>query len=72
MAGTGDMASEASAQLVQDAQTIVRDLYYKRLSGTLRPIDDATRRILETCLQRGLRCGDASPEERAFAARLGI
>ncbi|MGZ3586708.1 MAG: hypothetical protein ACXWQ6_05265 [Candidatus Limnocylindrales bacterium] len=66
------MANDASRQLVEDAQMIVRDLHFKRLAETLQPIDEAIRRTLETCLRRGIQCGDASPEEREFAARLGI
>lgn len=65
-------ASEARPQLVQDAEMIVRDLYFKRLAGSLMPFDDVVRRVLETCLRRGLQCGDASAEERELAARLGI
>lgn len=63
---------EASLQFVQDAQAIVRDLYYKRLTNTLLPMDDVIRRTLDLCLRRGILCGDASPEERELAARLGI
>jgi hypothetical protein len=66
------MPNDASLQLVEDAQMIVRDLHFKRLAETLQPIDEAIRRTLETCLRRGIRWGDASPEEREFAARLGI
>jgi len=68
----GTAANDGSAQLVEDAQLIVRDLHYKHLTETLRPMDKAIRRTLETCLRRGLLCGDASPEERAFTASLGI
>lgn len=63
---------EASLQFVQDAQAIVRDLYFKRLTNALQPMDDAVRRTLDLCFRRGILCGDASPEEREFAARLGI
>ena len=59
-------------QLVQDIQAIVRDLYFKHLSDTLTPFDEAVRRVMETCVQRGLRNGEASPEERELAAELGI
>jgi hypothetical protein len=65
-------ASDALPELVKDAEMIVRDLYFKRLTDTLRPFDDAVRRVLETCLRRGLESGGASPEERDLAARLGI
>lgn len=33
-------ASEARPQLVQDAEVIVRDLYFKRLAGSLMPFDE--------------------------------
>lgn len=66
------MANDVSRQLVEDAHLIVRDLYLKRLEGTLQPMDDAVRRILDACLRRGLLCGEASPEERALSASLGI
>ncbi len=51
---------------------IVRDLHYKHLAGTLQPIDEAIRRVLQACLRRGLESGDASPEERDLAAELGV
>jgi hypothetical protein len=63
---------DARPQLVQDAEMIVRDLYYKHLTETLTPFDGAVRRVLETCLRRGLESGAASPEERELAERLGI
>ena len=66
------MANDASLQLVECAEMIVRDLHFKRHAETLQPIDDAIRHTLETCLRRGIQGGDASPEEREFAARLGI
>jgi hypothetical protein len=57
---------------VEDVRTIVRDLHYKHLAGTLQPIDEAVRRVLRACLRRGLDSGDASPEERDLAAELGV
>lgn len=63
---------DASLQFVQDAQAIVRDLYFKRLTNGLKPMDDTIRRTLDLCLRRGILCGDASPEERELAASLGI
>ena len=65
-------ASGDAPQLVQDAAAIVRDLYFKRLAGSLTPFDETVRRVLEACLRRGLKSGDASPEERDLAGRLGI
>jgi hypothetical protein len=65
-------AGDARPQLVQDAEMIVRDLYYKHLTETIKPFDEAVRRVLETCLRRGLESGSASSEERDLAARLGI
>jgi hypothetical protein len=63
---------DASLQFVLDAQTIVRNLYFKRLTDSLTPMDEVIRRTLDLCLRRGILCGDASPEEREFAASLGI
>lgn len=65
-------ADDAPPELVQDIQTIVRDLYYKRLAGTLTPYDEVVRRVLDACVRRGLSSGDASPAERDLAAELGI
>jgi hypothetical protein len=57
---------------IQDVQAIVRDLHFKRLAGTLQPIDESVRRILTGFLRRGIESGEASPEERAFAEELGV
>jgi hypothetical protein len=71
--GMGTAADDASApRLVDDIHVIVRDLHYKNLAGMLMPIDESVRRVLEACLRRGLDSGDASPEERALAAELGV
>jgi hypothetical protein len=57
---------------IEDVQAIVRDLHYKRLAGTLQPIDESVRRILTGFLRRGILCGEASAEERALAEELGV
>lgn len=70
--GMGTPADDGSApRLVDDITAIVRDLHFKHLAGTLLPIDESVRRVLEACLRRGLECEDASPEERTLAAELG-
>jgi hypothetical protein len=38
----------------------------------MQAVVDSMTGTLETRLRRGIRWGDASPEEREFAARLGI